>query len=170
LAELFRDADQVLLEARAARLMAQSGRAVEDRLRTVAFTRAGARYAIDAAQLLSVRILVAPTPLPGAPPHLLGLIYLSGRLVPVVDLERLSSPAAPPPSPLWAVWVSRGPSTALLAADEVIGTEDLLTSQLMGEVAGTFAGALGKYLRAVLPGPLRLLDVSLLMQPELFRP
>lgn len=53
------------------------------------FEVAGRTLAIDVAQLREIVRHQTPTPLPGAPPAIEGVISLRGTLVPVVDLARL---------------------------------------------------------------------------------
>lgn len=47
------------------------------------------RFALAASRVAEVVPRVKLRPLPGAPPHVAGLLNHAGRLVPVVDLERL---------------------------------------------------------------------------------
>jgi purine-binding chemotaxis protein CheW len=52
------------------------------------FRAAGGTVAIEVAQLRGIVRHATPTPLPGAPAEIEGVIDLRGRLVPVVDLGR----------------------------------------------------------------------------------
>ncbi len=52
-------------------------------------TVAGERYGIETAHVLEAIPLQGLTPLPGAPPVLLGVVNSRGRILPVVDLRRL---------------------------------------------------------------------------------
>jgi purine-binding chemotaxis protein CheW len=58
------------------------------------FEVGGRVIAIDVAQLREVVRFEAPTPLPGAPERIEGVIELRGALVPVVDLSRALGGAA----------------------------------------------------------------------------
>lgn len=46
-------------------------------------------YAIDIMQVREIRGWTASTPLPHAPPHVLGMINLRGQILPVIDLGSL---------------------------------------------------------------------------------
>jgi len=50
-------------------------------------------YAIDVTHVVEVLRLMAITPLPDAPPHVLGVITMRGQVVQVVDLRRYLSEA-----------------------------------------------------------------------------
>ncbi len=51
----------------------------------VVFKVAGAEYAIPASEVLQMDSFTGATPVPGAPPHVAGLVQVRGRVVPVVD-------------------------------------------------------------------------------------
>jgi purine-binding chemotaxis protein CheW len=60
----------------------------------VVFKVAGAEYAIPAAEVLQMETFEGATPVPGAPPHVAGLVQVRGRVVPVVDARaRFGLPA-----------------------------------------------------------------------------
>lgn len=168
MSQLFDSIDQATLDARAARLSRPMGEAVERTERFVTFRRGSNVFAIAAAGLLRAGPLVRPTHLPGAPPHLLGLVHLNGRVVGVLDLERLQEPQAPPPSQAFTLWAISGAASILLVADELLDLLDLKQSQLSAPLRGAFAGRLANKLRAVLPGGLLVLDTHLLLAPELY--
>ncbi len=67
---------------------AAQGRTVE----LVAFSCAGAAYAIATPHVVEVVPLVDLTPVPGTPPAVLGVVNHRGRIVPVVDVGRLLAP------------------------------------------------------------------------------
>jgi purine-binding chemotaxis protein CheW len=81
--------ERALLEQRA-RVLAQppaedfadSGRDV------VRFTLCGERFAVAAEHVLEALPIGTPTPVPGTPPFLLGVINHRGRVLPVMDLRR----------------------------------------------------------------------------------
>jgi purine-binding chemotaxis protein CheW len=58
----------------------------ENRLTLASFEAAGRCYALDVAQLREIVRWRPPTPLPGAPGLIEGVIDLRGTLVPVIDL------------------------------------------------------------------------------------
>lgn len=137
--------------------------------RLVTFRRAEARYALTAADLRGVQRLPKVTRLPQTPPHVLGLAHLNGRVIAVLDLERLVRPDAPIPALPWALWLAHDACSVLLVADELLELMDIEVSRLGGEVRGAFAGPLGGRLRAVLPGPLSVLDGRQLLDSKLYR-
>jgi purine-binding chemotaxis protein CheW len=51
----------------------------------VVFKVAGAEYAISAAEVVQMESFTGATPVPGAPPHVAGLMQVRGKVVPVVD-------------------------------------------------------------------------------------
>jgi purine-binding chemotaxis protein CheW len=54
----------------------------------VRFTLCGQRFAVDARSVLEALPLGEPTPVPGTPAFLLGVINHRGRVLPVLDLRR----------------------------------------------------------------------------------
>jgi purine-binding chemotaxis protein CheW len=51
----------------------------------VVFKVAGAEYIIPASEVVQMESFTGATPVPGAPPHVAGLMQVRGRVVPVVD-------------------------------------------------------------------------------------
>jgi purine-binding chemotaxis protein CheW len=49
----------------------------------------GVSLAVPAAAVASISVVGSPTPLPGAPPHIAGLVAAGERAMPLVDLEIL---------------------------------------------------------------------------------
>jgi purine-binding chemotaxis protein CheW len=61
----------------------------------VVFKVASAEYAIPASEVLQMESFTGATPVPGAPPHVTGLVQVRGRVVPVVDARaRFGMPPA----------------------------------------------------------------------------
>ncbi len=54
----------------------------------VVFKIDGAEYALPAADVLQMESFTSATPVPGAPPHVAGLMQVRGRVIPVVDARR----------------------------------------------------------------------------------
>ncbi len=54
----------------------------------VVFKIDGAEYALAAADVLQMESFNGATPVPGAPPHVAGLMQVRGRVIPVVDARR----------------------------------------------------------------------------------
>lgn len=51
----------------------------------VVFKIDGAEYALPASDVLQMESFTGATPVPGAPPHVAGLVQVRGRVIPVVD-------------------------------------------------------------------------------------
>lgn len=54
----------------------------------VVFRVADGEYALPAAAVLHMETFQGATPVPGAPPHVLGIVQVRGRVIPVIDLRR----------------------------------------------------------------------------------
>ena len=54
----------------------------------VLFTVAGAEYALPAADVLHLESFATATKVPGSPTHVVGIVQVRGRVVPVIDLRR----------------------------------------------------------------------------------
>lgn len=54
----------------------------------VVFRVGDGEYAIPADVVLHMETFHGSTPVPGAPPHVLGIVQVRGRVIPVVDLRR----------------------------------------------------------------------------------
>ena len=54
----------------------------------LAFDVRGSRFAVDLAEVVEVLRMVAPTPLPGLPPDVLGVVDYRGAVVPLLDPAR----------------------------------------------------------------------------------
>lgn len=65
----------------------------------VLFTAASQTFALPASCALQVLRMAAPTPIPGAPPHVRGVLDLRGELIPVVDVAARLGAATRPPRP-----------------------------------------------------------------------
>ena len=54
----------------------------------VLFFVGGAEYALPAADVLHLETFTSATRVPGSPAHVLGIVQVRGRVVPVIDLRR----------------------------------------------------------------------------------
>jgi purine-binding chemotaxis protein CheW len=98
----------------------------------------GRRLGLPAARVREIAALSTVTPVPTAPPQVVGLTQLRGHIVPVLDLA--AEPRAPRPNdPL--VIVELGPARAALLVDRVLGV------QAADEVEALDVGALFDELR-----------------------
>lgn len=97
--------------------------ALTDVLELAVFVLAGARYGIAATYVLEVTPLRELTPVPCTPPHILGVVNQRGRILPILDLQKLFALAAhdvTAESRIVAVEV--GGMTFGILADAVLGT------------------------------------------------
>ena len=101
----------------------------------------GRRFGVPAARVREVAALSTVTPVPTAPPQVVGLTQLRGQIVPVLQLVESQAPRPNDP----ALVVELGPARAALLIDRVLG----ISSE---EVEAIDVGALFDQLRArVLP-------------------
>ncbi|MGU3539076.1 chemotaxis protein CheW [Methylobacterium sp. A54F] len=90
------------------------------------------RFGIPTGEVLRVLPLRACTPLPGAPPAILGIVALSGAIVTVVGLAAaLGRPGAAAPEAGHLLHLS-GPVPIALAVDRVLGTAQAGTEAAPG--------------------------------------
>jgi purine-binding chemotaxis protein CheW len=80
----------------------------------------GRRLGLPAARVREVAALSTVTPLPTAPPSVVGLTQLRGHILPVLDLA--PEPRAPRPNDALVV-VELGPARAALLCDRVLGVQ-----------------------------------------------
>ncbi len=84
----------------------------------VVFKVDGAEYALPAADVLQMEAYAGATFVPGAPPHVAGIIQVRGRVVPIVDLRiRFGLPAVAPTFDTRVVVVQLGERTVGLLVD-----------------------------------------------------
>jgi purine-binding chemotaxis protein CheW len=92
-----------------------------DLLRLVVVRLQGIEHALPVEHVVEVLRMVAITPLAEAPPWLLGVIDLRGRVIPVVDMRRrLGMPQREPDLSTPILVVRSRSVTAGLVADEVV--------------------------------------------------
>jgi purine-binding chemotaxis protein CheW len=65
----------------------------------VVFTVAQVEYALPVASVLQMETFTGATAVPGAPPYVLGVVTVRGRVIPVVDVRRRFGLAVAPPGP-----------------------------------------------------------------------
>jgi purine-binding chemotaxis protein CheW len=81
--------ERALLEARARELALPRDAAEHDDWQDiVVFVLCGERFAVAAEHVLEALPLLEPTPVPGTPESLLGVVNHRGRVLPVMDLRR----------------------------------------------------------------------------------
>jgi purine-binding chemotaxis protein CheW len=94
----------------------------------VLFRVGDGEYALPAADVAQMESYQGATPVPGTAPHVIGLVQMRGRVVPVVDLRRrFGLPAAQPTLDSRVVVVDRGGRAVGLLVDsarEVVHLDD----------------------------------------------
>jgi purine-binding chemotaxis protein CheW len=65
----------------------------------VVFRVGAAEYVLPASIVLELESFTSATPVPGAPPHVAGLMQIRGQVIPVVDLRKRFGIAASEPLP-----------------------------------------------------------------------
>jgi purine-binding chemotaxis protein CheW len=84
----------------------------------VLFKVAGAEYALPAADVLHLESFISATKVPGAPAHVIGILQVRGRVVPVIDLRlRFGLPAQDTTAASRVVVVQAGARVIALLAD-----------------------------------------------------
>lgn len=128
-------------------------------LEVLEFLLGGERYALETRYIREVQPLAGLTPLPGVPPFLLGIVYLRGQILGVVDLRRFFDLEAQGLSNLNRVLVveHEGLEVGLLA-DEIVGVGQLPEERLTDNLA-TLDDERRAYIRGITPEHLVLLDL-----------
>ena len=84
----------------------------------VVFKLAGAEYVLPASEVLQMESFSGATPVPGSPAHVLGIVQLRGRVIPVIDLRaRFGLPAQEPGPDARLVVGQAGERTVALLVD-----------------------------------------------------
>jgi purine-binding chemotaxis protein CheW len=119
--DLTPDQERELLEQRARALAEPPDEGTHGESRDVVrFTLCGQRFAVDAAHVLEAAALGDPTPVPGTPAFLLGVVNHRGRVLPVMDLRRQLVPGGDATGALTnTVAVSVDGMTFAIAAESV---------------------------------------------------
>lgn len=164
-----RDAETVLRE-RARDLARDTARDEAPRasLRVARFALAGERYAIEARFVHGIVGTIEAAPVPSGPPHLFGLAYLRGEILPIFDIRGFLR-SGPRGLDNLSRLLLLGRETIELAvlADEVQDVDDLDERDLLEPPQPLSEGA-SDLVRAVTAAGVVLLDaVALLEDPRL---
>ena len=136
----------------------------DERIEVVEFTLGSESYAVETRYVREVRQLKALTPLPGAPPFLVGVISLRGEILPVLDLRSYFEMPMIGLSEVNRLVVlgEVRPELALLA-DSVPGLRSLPATEVQAELP-TLNGIRQKFLVGVTPAMLGVLDGARLLK------
>jgi purine-binding chemotaxis protein CheW len=148
-----------VLASRARAIAASREEAAVESVPVLALRVGGERYAIHVREVFEVLEARGLSPLPGAPPWLLGAVVARTRVVPVLDLRHLLGLDGGGMSDLAKiVVVEHGGDTFGLAAEVVDGRVEVPKDALAAPASGPF-GWIG-------PERLALLDLARLGVPE----
>lgn len=162
--------EQLLLQERA-RVMSRKPAADAGSVACVdclEFTLSGEHYAIDLSFIAATLPLADFTPLFCAPPFVLGITSVRGKIISIVDLRRFFELPATGLSDLnRVIVVSDGTMEFGVLADRVEGMRSLPLSELH-PTPDTFTGMRGEFLAGVTAERLALLDMArILADPRL---
>ncbi len=127
------------------------------------------RYALEFADVTELLPFVNVTPVPGGPPELLGVLNVHGGVRSILDLGRLLElPDRGGVSGGYILLVSKDERRAALRVDGVENIRRLRVDEL---IAANADGGLNlRYLRALTPDRVRLLDLRALLTHDVFQP
>lgn len=129
--------------------------------RACVFTLAGSRFAVEVGQAREVVVFDGLTPVPLAPPFLMGLANLRGAVMPIVDLgPLLGLPAREPARQTLGIVLAHGPWAAAAAIDAVLGLESLGTLSPPGDLARRRWGGLATGVATGSAGEVTVLDAG----------
>jgi len=142
---------QAVFRQRAQKLSQQTARQAPS-ISVLIFALQSERYAIRLQELAEVLPFRQCTPVPGAPPHYLGVINRHGELRPVVDLARIITENRGETQTAGFVLMLRKPSQIGLRVDLVEGLRELSAEQPDNAWQGS-------YTTKIAGEPLLLLDL-----------
>ncbi|MEJ0000257.1 MAG: chemotaxis protein CheW [Verrucomicrobiota bacterium] len=152
---------QRILRERARRLAAEPPPAGAETVEVLEFVLAYEHYAVELAGVREVCPLRHLAPVPGAPPFVLGIINVRGRIVSVVDLKKFFDlPARGLTDLNKVIIVGDGAMELGLMADAVPGIRRIALPGAGDAAAPLPAGLRGEYVKAVVAGPLAVLDLG----------
>jgi len=116
--------ERAILDARTRALARPTAQTARSRGADLVLRVSGERYAIAASEVIAVAALTRLTPLPHAPPELVGLTSRSGRVLPVFDLRAvLGLPLATLPEHARMIILGTGDSPVAVTVDAVDPSE-----------------------------------------------
>lgn len=160
---------QLILKTRAQQLAREPERQrVEDSLEIVHFLLAQEQYAVESKYVREVYPLKEFTSLPSTPPFVLGIIYVRGQILSVIDLKKFFDLPEKGLTDLNKVIIVQTAVMELgILADALRGVYSLPLSELQSPLP-TLTGIRAEYLRGVTHEGIIVLDVvKLLSDPKL---
>jgi purine-binding chemotaxis protein CheW len=159
-----------ILRSRAAKLALVPEEKTGDRsyFEVVEFALGKERYAIDSIHIRQIDPLHDFTPLPGAPPFVLGLANLRGQILSIINLKKLFDLPEKGLSDLNKVLVVQGRDIQMgILADAILGVRSLCHEDLNNSLP-LLTGIRTEYLRGIAQDSLVVLDAAKILGDRKF--
>jgi len=160
--------ERALLIARATDLARRGPAAITGEVLNLVAFRAGAgSFAIETRYVRDVIRLRQLSPVPGAPPAVLGVTTHQGEIIAVVDILRvLGIDAVQLRDAHWLILLGGGAVEYGVTADEILGSVDIASAELMAPER--ISSASGVFIKAVTGDAIALLDGDALLTSDQF--
>jgi purine-binding chemotaxis protein CheW len=155
-----------ILRARAQALARPPERApkTKELFEVLEFRLAEERYAVETSYVREVYPLKDLTPLPGAPPFMLGIVNVRGRILAVFDLKKFFALPEHGLTDLHRIILVRGADLEFgLLADVIVSVRNLPLESLQPSLP-TLTGIRGDYLKGVTADHLVVLDLARILE------
>lgn len=162
------EAERSILKKRAQELAREPERRekAEEMLEVVEFDLANERYAFPLAQVREVSLLRELTPVPCAPPFVLGIMNLRGEIRAVIDLKKFFDlPAAGITELNKIILIERGDTRLGILADAIRGVRHLRLSDLQAALP-TLTDVRADYLLGITSDRLVVLDPAKILSDK----
>ena len=132
-------------------------------MEVIEFILANERYGIETTFVREVYSLKDLTPIPCVPSFVLGIVNIRGEIISVIDLRRFFElPITALTDLNKAIVLSFDDMTFGILADEIIGTKNILTSDIQPPLV-TLTDIREAYLHGIAPGHTAILDAQKLL-------
>jgi len=132
-------------------------------IEVVGFTLAYEEYALESSYVREVYPMRELTPVPGAPPFVLGIINVRGQILSVIDIKKFFELPEKGLTDLNKVIIIYNDKMEFgILADVVIGTRSIIMKDIQPSIPG-FTGIRAQYLKGVTGDRMAILDASNLL-------
>ncbi len=132
-------------------------------IEVVGFTLAYEEYAIESSYVREIYPMRELTPVPGAPPFVLGIINVRGQILSVIDIKKFFELPEKGLTDLNKVIVIYNDKMEFgILADVVIGTRSIVVKDIQPSIPG-FTGIRAQYLKGVTGDRMAILDAANLL-------
>jgi purine-binding chemotaxis protein CheW len=162
------DETKAILKARAKALAREQepDQCEQDRLEVIEFVLADEKYAVESSFVREVYPFREFTPIPGAPPFVLGVTNVRGQIVSVVDLKKFFGlPEKGLTDLSKTILISDGEMEFGLLADTVVGLRHILLRDLQATLP-TLTDVRAELLKGVTPARVAVLDPARLLSDQ----